>query len=100
MKCIHCGYVIPTDSEFCPYCGGRVVASPPPAPTPESVPTPTVPISDAPEKPREDRDRITQAQRYFDPDYGYSAENYKSVEKSQYKKLHKIHCTNFKIFWR
>ncbi len=75
MKCIHCGYVIPAESEFCPYCGSRVVASPPPTPTPESAPAPTVPISDAPEKPREDRERITQAQRYFDPDYGYSAEN-------------------------
>lgn len=70
MKCVHCGYIIPTDSEFCPYCGSKVV---PPAPAPMPAPAPAVP--DTPKKPREDRDCITQSQRYFDSDYGYSAEN-------------------------
>ncbi|WP_303841714.1 zinc ribbon domain-containing protein [Selenomonas ruminantium] len=70
MKCLHCGYIVPDDSEFCPYCGARVEAEPP---AQVNVPTSVASAQAAPTQ--TDRDRVTQSQRYFDPDYGYSPEN-------------------------
>ena len=71
MKCLHCGYIVPDDSEFCPYCGSRVEA--------ETTAQVNAPIAaSAPAQAastQSERDRITQSQRYFDPDYGYSPEN-------------------------
>ncbi len=68
MKCAHCGYVVPDDSEFCPYCGAKIELSSAPTETPHSRQEKTESIV-------EERDRITQSQRYFDLDYGYSNEN-------------------------
>ncbi len=72
MKCIHCGYIIPDDSEFCPYCGEKIETG-----------TATTVFSDSSEQVNVDsfydnqieRERITKSQRYFDSDYGYSPEN-------------------------
>lgn len=67
MKCLHCGYIIPPDSDFCPYCGGRIVS---PVATAPTMPTPNTGVP-----PQEEQKHVDQEPRYFDPDYGYSAEN-------------------------
>ncbi len=63
MKCIKCGYIVPEDSDFCQFCGARIELQPEVAPVVETA----IPEVSAKE--------ITEAQRYFDSDYGYSPEN-------------------------
>ena len=63
MKCTKCGYIVPEDSDFCQFCGARIETQPAVAPVTE----PTAPEVSAKE--------ITESQRYFDSDYGYSPEN-------------------------
>lgn len=48
MKCNKCGCVIPEDSELCQFCGSRIDLQ---------------------------AEAITESQRYFDSDYGYSPDN-------------------------
>ena len=88
MKCIHCGYIIPDDSEFCPYCGQKLGTG-----------TATTVFSDSSEQVNVDsfydnqieRERITKSQRYFDSDYGYSPRK-KSLASYNYARLFPLIC--------
>lgn len=68
MRCNNCGYIVPDDSDFCQYCGARIEFQPEPV------------VTSSPTEGKEDypvmtADEITQSQRFFDSDYGYSPEN-------------------------
>ena len=69
MKCLRCGYVVPDDSEFCPYCGARIEVVSSVTIEQQTAQTEIASVADA------GSNAITQAQRYFDSDFGYSAEN-------------------------
>ncbi len=67
MKCYKCGYIIPDDSEFCQFCGVKIENKPEILSSNESVEG----VIHSTITPKQ----ITESQRYFDSDYGYSSEN-------------------------